>query len=291
MISKQLNLLTVDLEEWFVVEALQGRFTFKDWPDLPSTIARNTRKLLSIFDQHSVRATWFILGWCAERHPELIREIVAAGHEVACHSYSHTMVSKMNPEQFRSDTSKAIEIISRAGGITLKGYRAPTWSITDEQAWAFEILAELGFEYDSSIFPIKHDIYGMPKGPTDTFRMSFEDNKYLWEVPASTLRFMGRNIPLGGGGYLRHSPYWYTRWCIKKLNKQGRPAIVYMHPWEVDENLPRVEGLSARQQFRTYGSTDTFKIKLNKLLSEFRFTGMYEYLKASSMRKIGFDRS
>ncbi|UCC43295.1 MAG: DUF3473 domain-containing protein [Candidatus Zixiibacteriota bacterium] len=287
----QLNVITVDLEEWFVAEALSRRFPFEEWPNLTSTVVTNARRLLRLFDRKDARATWFVLGWVAEQHPELIGEINAAGHEIGCHSYRHTKVTDMTPEDFRRDTERALAAIHAAVGFRPTGYRAPSWSIDSSIGWAFEILADLGFQYDSSIFPIKHDLYGMPDGPRQLFRMALKDGGFLYEMPASTIRILGRNLPVGGGGYLRHSPYWYSSSMIRKLNSLDRPAIVYIHPWETDPSSPRVKGLSAIQKFRTYGSTSTLMAKLGRLLDEFEFATMADYIKYVTRQKIGFERN
>lgn len=286
----QPNLLTVDLEEWFVVEALAGRFSIDDWHSLPSTLERNCMRLLRLLDRHDVHATFFVVGWSAERHPALMSRIEAAGHEIACHSFGHKMVSRMTADEFRLDTRRAINAIAEATGVRPFGYRAPSWSLSDRVPWAFEILAELGFEYDSSIFPIKHDLYGMPNGPRELYRMKFSESRFLYELPASTIRRWGQNLPIGGGGYLRHSPYWYTRHMIRRVNRSGRPVMVYMHPWEIDPDPPPVSGLSLLQRFRTYGSTDTLEQKLDHLLTDFQFIPVIEYVRAATRQRIGFER-
>ncbi|MBU0982452.1 MAG: DUF3473 domain-containing protein, partial [candidate division Zixibacteria bacterium] len=242
------------------------------------------------FHRKNVRATWFILGWCAERFPDLILQIADAGHEIACHSYRHRRVDTLTADEFRDDTVRAVKAITAASGVKPFGYRAPSWSLNDGTAWAFEILSELGFQYDSSIFPIKHDLYGMPKGPRDLIRMSFGNGRFLYEMPASTYRMLGQNIPLGGGGYLRHSPYWHSRSLIRKLNRVGRPAVVYVHPWEIDPDPPRIDGLSPVQRFRTYGSTAIFERKLERLVGEFEFTTMIDYIRYTTSQPIGFER-
>lgn len=283
------NILTVDLEEWFVVEALAGRYPREEWPKLPATLIRNTHRLLELFHRKEKRATFFVLGWCADRYPQLMREIVDAGHEIACHSFYHTRVDAMTAEQFRDDTRRVMDAVTGATGIKPIGYRAPSWSLNPSVTWAFEILADLGFEYDSSIFPIKHDIYGVPEAPRKIFRMALQSGRSLWEVPASTVRFLGQNLPVTGGGYLRHSPYWYTRAMIRHLNREGLPAVVYIHPWELDPDLPRIEGLTALQRFRTYGSTSVLAMKLERLLGDFHFVSMSEFVMSQTRRKIGFE--
>lgn len=285
-----LNLLTVDLEEWFVVEALAGRFSRRDWPALPSTLERNCERLLRLFDRHRVHATFFSVGWCAERFPDLMRRIAEAGHEIGCHGYIHGRVNKMDPGEFRQDTRRVLDVLTDVCGVRPVGYRAPSWSIDDSIPWAFEILAELGFEYDSSIFPIKHDLYGMPEGPRELFRMSFEGGRFLYELPASTIRWWGQNLPIGGGGYLRHSPFWYTRMQMRRLNETGLPVVVYVHPWEIDPDPPPIKGLTFVQRFRTYGSTGTLEYKLDRLISEFEFVPVIDYIKKATRQRIGFER-
>jgi len=284
------NLLTVDLEEWFVVETLADRFSPQDWMDLPSTLERNCNRLLRLFARHDVRATWFVVGWCAERYPALMYRIAERGHEIACHSFGHRMVDRLSPDEFRLDTRRAINAIMESTGVRPLGYRAPSWSLSEKVPWAFEILADLGFEYDSSIFPIKHDVYGMPDGPRQPFRMTFDQSRFLYELPATTVRRWGRNIPIGGGGYLRHSPYWYSRRMIRRVNRGGQPVMVYMHPWEIDPEPPPVTGLSLTQRFRTYGSTATFEQKLDRLLSEFQFIPVIDYVRSITRHRIGFER-
>ncbi len=283
-----LNLLTVDLEEWFVVEILSDRFAFNEWDSLPSTVVKNSRRLLALFRKKNVTATWFVLGWCAKKYPQLLQEIADEGHEIACHSYSHTRVDRMDPDSFRKDTQMAMDAIIKAIGNRPFGYRAPCWSINADIPWAFEVLAELDFEYDSSIFPIKHDIYGMPNGPRRLFKMHFDNGRSLYEIPASTYRIMNRNIPIAGGGFFRHAPYWYSRRMVSKLNQQGQAAVVYIHPWEIDSDPPHIRGLSFLQRLRTYGSTSILYSKLEKLLGDFRFTTISNYLLLNKKRRIGF---
>lgn len=282
--------MTVDLEEWFVVEALRSSFPSSIWHTLPSTVERNTDIVLSLLAKRQARATWFLLGWCAERFPELMKRIAAEGHEIACHSYFHHRVDQLTEDEFRADTKKAVDVITQSCGVRPVGYRAPSWSINQTNPWAFDVLAELGFVYDSSIFPIKHDIYGIPNGPRTMFKMLTRGDKPLIEIPASTVRWWGQNIPVTGGGYLRHSPYWYSRRMVASLNREQIPAVVYLHPWEFDPNPPRVKGLSTLQRVRTYGSTSTFAIKVRHLLEDFTFGTMADYIASVTKRPIGFER-
>jgi len=284
------NILTVDLEEWFVVENLRGIIDVKQWDELPRRIEQNTREILSLFDDYHVRATFFVLGWVAEKYPQIIREISIAGHEIGCHSYFHRRVDSLDRDEFRRDTEMAINAIFKATGVTPVGYRAPSWSINSSISWAFETLAELGFEYDSSLFPITHDLYGEPDAPTGTIRMQLNNGMTLYEVPASTIKIFGRNFPVGGGGYLRHGPLWFTSWMINRLNTSGRPAVLYIHPWEVDRDHPKLDGLTALQKYRQYGSIATLMMKLEKLFRKFDFYAARDYLANIKRKKIGFER-
>jgi len=282
------NLFTVDLEEWFVVDVLSSRFSSDEWDNLPSTVIQNSRRLLQLFRRYNIAATWFVLGWVARRFPQLIREIYDHGHEIACHSYYHRRVDSMTPEDFRIDTQRVMEAITDAVRQKPVGYRAPSWSINAANPWAFEILAELGFEYDSSIFPIKHDIYGIPGGPRKLFKMRLKNGRSLYEIPASTYQILGRNIPIAGGGFLRHAPYWYSRRMIEKLNQRGQPVVVYIHPWEIDPHPPLIKGMSFMQKYRNYGATSVMYRKLEKLAGDFSFVTMFDYVNRQKKRPIGF---
>jgi polysaccharide deacetylase family protein (PEP-CTERM system associated) len=283
------NILTVDLEDWFVVENLKGNVDQTDWPKLKHRIEENTIALLQIFRQHGVHATFFVLGWMAEHYPHLIGELTYSGHEIACHSYAHHRVDMLDKDKFREDTQRAMEVILRTSGHQPLGYRAPSWSINSRVPWAWEVLADLGFKYDSSVYPIKHDIYGEPDAPRDIYRLSLESGRTLYELPASTVRLAGRNMPIGGGGYLRLSPYWYTSSMIRKQNAKGRPVMVYIHPWEIDVEQPRIEGLTPFQKYRQYGSLSTMARKLHRLLSEFDFMTALDYVNVSTRKPIGFE--
>jgi len=284
------NILTVDLEEWFVVENLRENITFRDWDQKTARIEQTTDRLLELFDSYNVRATFFVLGWIAKKYPRIIYTIAQTGHEIGCHSFQHRRVDTLDREEFARDTNQAINAIAEATGVAPVGYRAPSWSINSSIPWAFEVLSELGFIYDSSIFPIRHDIYGEPWGPRTVFKMDLANGKSLYEIPASTISIMGKNFPVGGGGYLRHSPYWFTSWMVRRLNRQNRPAVVYIHPWEIDEYQPRTKGLSAFQRYRQYGSISTLLIKLEKLFHEFDFFAARDYLSTNMRRPIGFER-
>jgi len=284
------NIMSIDLEEWFVVEIFSARIDRSAWPGLPARVEDMTYMILDLLESRHVRATFFILGWVADRYPKLIAEIKAAGHEIACHSYWHRRVDRITPDEFREDTRLALDAIERACGVRPVGYRAPSFSINYRNTWALDILAELGLQYDSSIFPVKHDIYGDPGAPQRLVKLRVAGGRSLYEIPASTVRVFGRNLPIAGGGYLRHSPYWYSSMMIRRLNREGWPAVVYVHPWEFDTSQPKVDGLSARDHFRQYSSIRNFRVKFERLLDEFRFTTALEFLDRAQKRPIGFDR-
>lgn len=271
------NILTVDLEDWFSVETLQDRFDHEEWSDLEATVERNCYRILELFERHKVRATFFVLGWIADRYPKLVGDVSSAGHEIGCHSYYHRMVSSLDSDKFRDDTQLALDAILKACGQKPIGYRSPSWGMRRDMDWAYEVLAELGFRYDSSIFPIRHDIYGDPGAPRQAYEVQVSGDRNIIEIPASTVDFLGKRMPLGGGGWLRQFPYWFTRRGIKKLNRLGVPAMVYLHPWEIDPDLPRVK-MSRKNSFRQYGNLESMQPKLQKLLDDFDFIPLSDYI-------------
>lgn len=282
------NVLTVDLEEWFVVEIFSKRIDKSEWPSLPTRIEDNSYQLLEVLERYETQATFFILGWVAERYPALIADIAKAGHEIACHSYWHRRVDRLTPDEFRVDTLKALEVIEKASGVRARGYRAPSWSVNSNNIWALDVLADLDFVYDSSIFPVKHDIYGDLNAPSRLVSLKVAGGKTILEFPATTVRLFGRNIPVAGGGYLRHSPYWYSSMMIRRLNRDGFPAVVYVHPWEFDSSQPRVYGIGFRDRFRQYSSIKSFPAKFERLLTDFKFAPMHKFIENAGKRPIGF---
>jgi polysaccharide deacetylase family protein (PEP-CTERM system associated) len=279
------NILTVDLEDWFSVETFGAVFAPDDWNKLQSVVEPTTDKILRLFSRRGVTATFFVLGSVAHRHPALVAAIAEAGHEIACHSYHHHMVSSLTPEEFKKDTAMALKTILAACGRVPAGYRSPTWGMRHDMTWAFDILADLGFKYDSSIFPIRHDIYGDHHAPREPFVVTTSSGKLILEVPASTIVLMGRRIPVAGGGWLRQFPYWFSRWAIRKLNRDGVPAMIYFHPWELETNIPRVE-LSFKNRVRQYGNLNTMLPKVERLLEDFDFMTMGEYIASLKMDRI-----
>jgi polysaccharide deacetylase family protein (PEP-CTERM system associated) len=270
MICKMKNALTIDLEDYYHVSAFRDTVAEEQWGAQQSRVERNTDLLLTWLDDAGCKATFFTLGWVAERHPNIIRRIAQEGHEVACHSLRHRIVYEMSPEEFREDTRRAKELLENLGGSPVRGYRAPSFSITKNSLWAFEVLAGLGFSYDSSIFPVKHPNYGMPEISRSPFVVNTKQGPIV-EFPMPTLELAGRRSPLGGGAYLRILPYWYTRWGIRYLNtRESRPVCVYLHPWEIDPAQPRINGSLTSRLRHTLGLGGLEK-KLRNLLRDFEF--------------------
>jgi polysaccharide deacetylase family protein (PEP-CTERM system associated) len=265
-----LNAMTVDVEDYFHVSAFSSVVDQADWSTYESRVCRNTDRLLTIFEEFDVRATFFVLGWVAEQFPALVRRIVAAGHEVASHSYDHGLVYDKSPDEFYADLHRARDAIEQAAGRRVRGYRAPSYSITASSLWALDILADQGYAFDSSIYPIRHDRYGIPNWERHVHAIP-RDGKVLWELPGSTVRRLGTNLPVGGGGYFRLLPYWWTRRGIQSLNDQEhRPAVFYLHPWELDPEQPRLK-CSALSRHRHYHNLHETESRFRRLLSDFRF--------------------
>jgi polysaccharide deacetylase family protein (PEP-CTERM system associated) len=266
------NALTVDVEDYFQVQAFADIISRGDWERMPRRVERNTETLLDLFAEAGVKATFFTLGWVAERHPQLIRRIVREGHELASHGYSHRRANEQTRDEFRADVTKAKSILEDAGGAAIQGYRAATFSIGPANWWAFEVLAETGHVYSSSIFPIAHDLYGMPDCPRSAFR---EPRSGMIEVPLTTVRVLGRNLPCAGGGYFRLLPYGFTRWAMRRVNRVDRlPCIFYLHPWEIDPGQPRQNNASLKSRLRHYTNLGTTEVRLRRLLGEFRWGRM-----------------
>jgi polysaccharide deacetylase family protein (PEP-CTERM system associated) len=269
--SRPAGLLTVDVEDYFQVEAFADRVDRQRWGDYPSRVEANTNTILNLFDECGVKGTFFILGWVAEHFPGVVREIIRRGHEAACHSYWHRLVYSLSRQEFREDTHRAKSSIEDATGSAIYGYRAPNFSVSRKSLWALDVLTELGFQYDSSIFPIRHDVYGIPDAPRRPFRVD-TPNGPLVEFPMTTFRWWGTpNLPIGGGGYLRIFPFWVTRAGVRRASDSGLPLITYTHPWEVDPAQPRLEGrLTSR--LRHYTNLAKTAARLRKLISMVRFS-------------------
>jgi polysaccharide deacetylase family protein (PEP-CTERM system associated) len=273
-----LNAMTVDVEDYFHVQAFARVVDPSDWDGYPSRVERNTYRVLEIFARRSVRGTFFLLGWVAERYPGLVQAICKAGHRIGCHSYAHRAIYEGNQSDFRNDLRRARQVIEDISGIAVKSFRAPSYSITARTLWALEILGEEGFEYDSSIFPIVHDSYGIPEAPRFPHIKDLLSGAQIKEFPPSTVRILGSNIPVAGGGYLRLFPYQLTAWAIRHLNEaEHQPAMVYLHPWELDPHQPRITA-SWLSRFRHYQNLDSTETKCLKLLDDFSWGPMEEVL-------------
>ncbi len=269
-----LNALTIDVEDYFHVAAFAHHIAPKAWDSYPLRVEKNTDRILDLLSRRGVRATFFILGWVAERCPNLIKRIEALGHEIGCHGYAHQAIYKGTSDDFERDLCRAKAVIESITGRALKSFRAPSFSITSATLWALGLLAAHGFEYDSSIFPIAHDLYGIPSAPRFPHVKVLNPEYTIKEFPPSTVRFCGINLPIGGGGYLRLLPYRCTASAIRRLNEvEKQPAIVYLHPWEIDTDQPRIHA-PWRSRFRHYQNLDTTVTKLERLLDDFRFTSM-----------------
>ncbi|REJ64754.1 MAG: DUF3473 domain-containing protein [Planctomycetota bacterium] len=267
----QLNAFTIDVEDYYHVSAFENDVSRDDWDNYASRVVANTRRLLRLLQHHGTRATFFVLGWVAERNPHLIREIQDAGHEVASHSFWHRLIYEQTPEEFREDLIASRDVLQDITGEKITAYRAPSFSVTEKSLWALDILAEEGFEIDSSIFPVYHDRYGIPDAPTDLHCRETAAGS-LWEVPVSVRRMTGVNLPISGGGYFRLYPYRFTARCLRRVNeREQRPFVFYVHPWEVDPNQPRLPIRSRVSRTRHYVNLSRTEQKLDRLLTQFRF--------------------
>lgn len=276
------NLLTFDVEDYFHAVGLRSVVDPLRWDRMPGRVEYTTRRLLKILDEHGARATFFVLGWVAQRYPELVEEIVAEGHELASHGWSHQLVYEQTLEQFRDDVVRTKDLLESLGGRPVLGYRAPCFSITDRNRWALEVLAETGHRYDASIYPIRRRRYGDPSCPPEIHRPLHPtwDHAGLWEVPGTTVQMLGRNVPVAGGGYFRFFPYGVTRTAIRHLNRRSRPAVVYLHPWELDPDQPRVSGAPVGDTWRHYLNLDRTEKRLRRLLDDFVFAPVVEGIPA-----------
>ena len=272
------NAMTVDVEDYFQVSAFERVVDRRDWQGFESRVERNTHKILDLFDVSKLKATFFVLGWVAEREPNLIREIAARGHEVACHGFAHQLVYRQERATFAAETARSKQILEDIVQAPVTGYRAASYSITKSSLWALDIIADLGFKYDSSIFPVHHDRYGIPGAPDRIHRIALANSSELIEFPLSSYDFMGNNIPVAGGGYFRFYPYSLTRWFLNRLSATGRPFVFYVHPWEVDPEQPRIKEASAMSRFRHYLNLERCEARLERLVADFSFTTMQQVL-------------
>lgn len=266
------NAMTVDVEDFFQVQAFAGTVDRASWDAWPRRVESNTDKILALFSEHGIKATFFTLGWIAERHRGLIRRIVDQGHELASHGYEHIPVFQQDSPSFRSDVQRAKGLLEDIGGIAVKGYRAASFSITEETLWALSVLAEEGYEYSSSIYPVVHDYYGMPRAPRFAFQP--RDDRFL-EIPLTTVRVFGQNVPCSGGGYFRLFPYAFSRFGLRRVNERDRqPCVFYFHPWEIDPDQPRLTGLPMKTRARHYLNLNRMEARLRHLLTDFSWSRM-----------------
>jgi polysaccharide deacetylase family protein (PEP-CTERM system associated) len=272
--NNNVNVVSVDVEDYFHAEVFSEVVERSRWDSYTSRVEVNTRRLLELLATFDVHGTFFILGWVAERFPSLVREIAANGHELACHSYWHRLIYKLSPRDFRDDTLRAKNVIEQISGQAVNGYRAPTYSIVDDSVWALEILAELGFSYDSSIYPIRHDRYGMPWTPRMPFRFETPCGP-ITEFPITTFRLRGQNMPVGGGGYLRLLPMLYTQLGLKQVRKEGLPIVIYIHPWEIDPEQPRLP-IKLTSRLRHYTNLARMYERFTNVLQEASYTSFRE---------------
>lgn len=264
--------MTVDVEDYFQVQAFAGVVDRSTWDSLPCRVEANMERILAAFDQARVRGTFFTLGWIADRHPAVVRAIVAGGHELASHGYGHARADGQTPEEFRQDVRRAKQVLEDLGGVAVAGYRAPTFSIGPRNPWAFDVLAEEGYRYSSSIYPVRHDLYGVPDAPRFPYRPA---SGPLVEIPMTTVRVMGRNVPCAGGGYFRLMPYPLYRTLLRRYHRAEHAAgVFYFHPWEVDPGQPRIQQAGRMAKFRHYVNIPAMQSRLERLLRDFTWDRM-----------------
>lgn len=265
--------MSIDVEDYFQVSALAPYIPRADWDQRECRAEANVRRILAMLDEAGVKATFFTLGWIAERYPQLVRDIVAGGHELASHGYGHERASDLDRQAFTQDVRRAKALLEDLGGVSVQGYRAPSFSIGAQNLWAFDVLAEAGYRYSSSVYPIAHDHYGMPDSP----RFAYPVREGLIEVPVTTNRIGGRNLPSSGGGYFRLLPYGVSRWLIRRVNEvDAQSAVFYFHPWEIDPEQPRVPGIDAKSKFRHYVNLSRTEGRIRRLLKDFAWGRMDE---------------
>jgi len=281
--DKLLNAFSIDVEDYFQVYALSPAIARESWPTREYRVERNTEIILNLLAEKGIQGTFFILGWCAEKSPQLVKRIAAAGHEVACHGYSHQLIFTQTQDVFRQETLRSKHFLEDTIGAAVTGYRAASFSITSRSLWALDVLIDAGFEYDSSVFPIRHDFYGIPGASAEISRISAPSKRTLVEFPMSAAKFFGMQVPVSGGGYFRILPYWVTRAGLKQTNEQaGRPFTFYLHPWEVDPGQPRVK-VKAFSRFRHYTNLHVCEQRLRRVLSDFRFGTMRQVLEGRGL--------
>lgn len=279
------NALTIDVEDYFQVSAFAPHISRSDWNSRECRVERNIGRILELLDKHHTKATFFTLGWIAERYPHLVCQIAGQGHEIASHGYGHERASDMTEKAFFADIDLAKVILEDLCGVEVKGYRAPSFSIGAKNLWAFDCLAKAGYRYSSSVYPIRHDHYGMPDSP----RFAYQVRPGLTEIPITTMRLFNRNLPSSGGGYFRLLPYSLSRWMLKRVNSGDKQSgVFYFHPWEIDAGQPRIEGISSKTRFRHYVNIPRMEGRLNQLLGDFKWGRMDEVFAGAMPRGAAF---
>jgi len=267
------NALTIDVEDYFQVSAFAPYIRRQDWESAECRVERNVNRILDMLAEHQVKATFFTLGWIAERYPQVVRRIVAEEHELASHGYGHERASDLTPQAFNADVTRAKKLLEDLSGVAVRGYRAPSFSIGLGNLWAFDELSRAGYAYSSSVYPIQHDHYGMPNSPRFAYRLA----SGLLEVPVTTVRLFERNLPSSGGGYFRLLPYAVSRWLLQRVNRREQEsAVFYFHPWEIDVGQPRVPGIDMKTRFRHYVNISRMEHRLQSLLTDFQWGRMDE---------------
>lgn len=267
--TERVNAMTVDVEDYFQVQAFEDNIERASWEYIPRRVEANVERLLDLFAANQIKATFFTLGWIAERHPEVLRRVARGGHEVASHGYDHTRVDRLTPTKFREDVSRTKAVLEDITGNFVLGYRAPTFSIGQNTPWAYNILEDVGYRYSSSIYPIRHDLYGASNAPREPFRPS---SRTLWEFPLSTRPIFGNNVPCSGGGYFRLLPYWLSRRNLAYINRvEKMPTIFYTHPWEIDAGQPKIAGIRVRSRVRHYTNLKIMPTRLEQLVRDFHW--------------------
>lgn len=278
--------MTVDVEDYYHVAAFNKAIDPADWDKWPSRVEANTHRLLQLFDDSQIKITFFILGWVAERYPELVKTIRAQGHEIASHGYSHQLIYKQEQQVFREETAKSKQILEDLGQMPVVGYRAASYSITRKSLWALDILAELGFTWDSSIFPTRHDNYGIPGSPEEPYKIITSSGAILTEFPLTTAKVFGQSVPAAGGGYFRQYPYALSRWLFERASlEQTKPQIFYLHPWEIDPDQPRVPNASWFSNFRHYTNLKRCLPRLERMIGDFQFGTISQSLGSATVTK------
>lgn len=277
--TEVVNAISVDVEDYYQVLNFQQGIDRSEWDGFESRVERNTETALQAFEDAGVRGTFFTLGCVAERHPGLVRAIAEAGHEVASHGWSHTPITALTPEAAADELARSKALLEDLGGAEVLGYRAPSFSVTEATRWALDALLDAGYRYDSSVFPVRHPDYGIPGSEKDIHRLETPSGRVIVEFPMTIARFLGRPVPVAGGGYFRLLPYGVTRWGLRQVNRSGRPGVFYLHPWELDPDQPDLRNRTSRLgAFRHYTGLRKTEPRLRRLLKEFRFTTVRDVL-------------